>query len=608
MNWVTVIWSMVASACLTLALVYLMVWFQKRSAWSYLLFSLAAIGTAGVSFFEVSALNAKTVAEYGLALRWAHIPFWVLLLSLVGFVRVYMRAGRLWLAWMICGLRTMSLMLNFIFTPNINYREITGLRHVWLLGESVSVAEGIPNPWMLTGQISLVLFLIYLVDATCTMWRRGERRSMLLLSSTMAFFMATALGQFLLTFWGISPRTVTFSFYFLGVVAVMAWEMSRETIRAAQLSDDLSKKDEWLNMAADTAGVGLWLWDFKTNLLWATERARLMYGFVPDDPIPFDTFLARLHPDDLDWVVQASQKCIREGTDFRNDYRIVLDDGSIRLMHVLAKAFINPAGVPERMTGVAIDITERKNIELALLQKHNELNHISRVSTMGQLASTLAHEINQPLGAILRNAEAAELIMQEPSPDLDEIRAILEDIRKDDQRAGEVIDRIRNMMKPQKSERCQFDLNVLIGESLAMVKSDADKRQVRLTLDFDTSLPPVYGDRVQLQQVLINLLVNALDALSENLPPNPLVSVCARNAGDSVVVDVFDNGSGITADKLPHVFEPFFSSKANGLGMGLAISKGIIEAHGGRIWAANSEAGGVTFTVSLPSATGEAAT
>jgi PAS domain S-box-containing protein len=509
---------------------------------------------------------------------------------------------------MICGLRTLSLILNFVFTPNINYREITRLRHVWFLGESVSIAEGIPNPWMLVGQISLVLFLIYLVDATCTMWRRGDRRSMLLLGGSMTFFMATALGRFLLTFWGVSPNTMTISFYFLGVVAVMAWEMSRETIRAAQLSDDLIKKDEWLDMAADTAGVGLWAWDFKSNLIWATERACLIYGFTSAEAIPFDTFLAKLHPDDLEWVVQTSQRCIREGTDFRNDYRIVLPDGSIRLMHVLAKAFINPAGVPERMTGVSIDITERKNIELELLQKHNELNHVNRVSTMGQLASTLAHEINQPLGAILRNTEAAELIMQEPSPDLDEIRAILEDIRKDDQRAGEVIDRIRNMMKPQKTERCCLDLNVLIGESLALVKSDADKRHVRLALDFDTPLPPVHGDRVQLQQVLINLLVNALDALSVNLPSNPLVTVCARSAGDSVEVDVFDNGSGITEDQLPHVFEPFFSSKSNGLGMGLAISKGIIEAHGGRMWVANNQSGGVTFTVSLPLVTGGAAT
>jgi C4-dicarboxylate-specific signal transduction histidine kinase len=212
--------------------------------------------------------------------------------------------------------------------------------------------------------------------------------------------------------------------------------------------------------------------------------------------------------------------------------------------------------------------------------------------------------LNQPLGAILRNAEAAELILQEQSPDLDEIRSILADIRNDDHRAGEIIDRMRSMMKPRETERCRLDLNLLMSESLAMIKADADKRHVRLELDFDTALPPVHGDRIQLQQVLINLLINSLDALGENLPANPIITVYARNIGDNVEVAVSDNGSGIAEDKLLRVFEPFYSSKTNGLGMGLAISKGIIEAHGGRMRAENNEAGGATFTMSLPSTAG----
>ena len=223
---------------------------------------------------------------------------------------------------------------------------------------------------------------------------------------------------------------------------------------------------------------------------------------------------------------------------------------------------------------------------------------------MGQLASTLAHELNQPLGAILRNAEAAELFLQDPSPDLDELRAILADIRKDDHRAGEVIDRMRAMMKQRQAEQCRLDLNLLAGEVIALVQPDADKRRVRLALDIDPALPPVLGDRVQLQQVLINLLLNAFDALDDNLSERPLVTVWARPVGATVEVAVRDNGQGIAADKIPHVFEPFFSSKPNGLGMGLAISRDIIEAHGGRLWAKNNEAGGATFTISLPAALG----
>ena len=605
MNWVTVIWSMSAAACLTLAVVYILVWFQRRSQWGYLLFSLAAIGTAGLTFFEAWALKAATVAEYGMVLRWGHLPFWIMVLSMVGFVRVYLRAGRLWLAWTICGLRTLSLILNFIFFPNINFREITALRHVRFLGESVSAAVGIPNPWMLTGQISIVLFLVYLVDATFTMWRRGERWSMLLLSSGMTLFVATALGQYILGFWGISPTVLTSSPYFLAVVAVMAWEMSRETIRAEQLSEDLNKRDEWLDMTADSAGVGLWMWDFKTNAIWTTERARKLYGISSGDQIPFERFVAALHPDDMDWVLAAAQKSMETGTDFRDDYRIVLPDGTVRWIRAMAKTFFSPDGLPEHMSGVSLDFTEHRQMELALQQKHDELAHVTRVSIVSKLASSLAHELNQPLGAILRNAEAAELFLQNPSPDLGELRAIMADIRQDDQRAGAVIDRMRTLMKQREVEKHCLDLNLLTAEVISLVRSDADKRHVRLELDFDTALPPVYGDQVQLQQVVINLVVNAMDALDETLSEERLVTVSVRPVGLEAEIAVSDNGPGIAPDRLQRIFEPFFSSKTNGLGMGLAISRSIVEAHGGLLWAENNETGGATFVMSLPSVEGE---
>ena len=362
MNWVTIIWSMIASACLTLAAVHLLIWCHKRTAWANLLFSLSAVATAVLAGFELWMMRAETVGELGLAIRWGHVPFWVVVISLVGFVRLYMRAGRLWLAWTVCGLRTLSLILNFTFTPNLNYREITGLRHVRFLGETVSVAEGIPNPWMLIGQASLLLFLIFLVHVTLTLWRQGGRRTILVLSGTIAFFIAASMVQFVLGFWGSSHLPLMPSVFFLGIVAVMGTEITRDSLRVAQLSDDLRKKDEWLDLAANSAGVGLWLWDLKTNIIWATERARRMYGFPSDELIPFETLLSKLHPDDRDWVAHASQKCLREGADFRYDYRIALPDGSIRWIRVLAKAFLTPTGEPERMMGVSIDITERKQM------------------------------------------------------------------------------------------------------------------------------------------------------------------------------------------------------------------------------------------------------
>jgi signal transduction histidine kinase len=247
---------------------------------------------------------------------------------------------------------------------------------------------------------------------------------------------------------------------------------------------------------------------------------------------------------------------------------------------------------------------KRTQIEHELQQKRDELTHVSRVSMMGQLAATLAHELNQPLGAILRNAEAGELFLQDPSPDLDELRAILEDIRKDDQRASAVIDRMRAMMKQRDAEPCRLDLGQLAGETIDLVRSNAEKRRVRLVLEIDPHLPPVHGDRVQLQQVFINLLLNALDALDDSISERRLVTVKVRPVGATIEVAVSDNGPGIAADKIVRVFEPFYSSKPDGLGMGLPISSDIIVAHGGQLFANNNEAGGATFTISLPMAAG----
>jgi len=266
---------------------------------------------------------------------------------------------------------------------------------------------------------------------------------------------------------------------------------------------------------------------------------------------------------------------------------------------------VDPGGRTRLYAGFMEDITERKRVEQEIAQQRDQLAHVTRVSAMGQLASSLAHELNQPLGAILRNAEAAELFLKDPSPDLEELRAILADIRKDDQRAGEVIDRMRALMKRgEGAERSRLDLLLLALDTVTLVRPDAERRRVRLEVETGPAVPAVHGDRVQLQQVLLNLLLNAMDALDDNPSAKRFVTVCARPVGVMVEVAVRDTGHGIPEDKLSHVFEPFFSSKLNGLGMGLAISRDIIRAHGGRLWAKNNEAGGATFTFTLPAAEG----
>src|SRR5664279_3194399 len=227
---------------------------------------------------------------------------------------------------------------------------------------------------------------------------------------------------------------------------------------------------------------------------------------------------------------------------------------------------------------------------------------------MGQLASALAHEINQPLGAILRNAEAAELFMQSESPDLDEIRAILADIRKDDERAGNVITRMRGLLKRRELNTRPLDLGELVGDVASLLRMDAVARKVKLDIDLPVDLPLVRGDRVHLQQVLLNLILNGMDALDAARREDRRISMRAQFDGaQSVEIAVRDTGDGIPAEVLPHVFASFFTTKTNGMGMGLSIARTIIEAHGGRLWAANNDGPGATFRFTLPIASEAAA-
>jgi PAS domain S-box-containing protein len=374
-------------------------------------------------------------------------------------------------------------------------------------------------------------------------------------------------------------------------------------IERKRAGEALRESEARLHLATETAGVGLWAMDPDAGSVWASAKTRELFQFDPDRPLAYQDFIKRIHPDDRDMVDRAVREAISCRRGFAVEYRVSLPDGQTRWI-VSRGNLGGPGGGPLHCTGVSVDVTDRKQAELEVLRQRGELAHVARVSMISQLASGLAHELSQPLGAILRNAEAAELFLQEPSPDLDELRAILADIRKDDHRAGGVIDRMRAMMKRREFEHRCLDLGVLVDEVVTLVRPDAERRRVRLAPETDAVLPPVQGDQVQLQQVLLNLLLNAMDALDGNPSAVRIVTVRARSAGSAVEVAVSDNGRGIPADSLPRMFEPFFTTKPQGLGMGLAICRTIIKAHGGRVWVENNAGGGATFTFSLPVAEG----
>jgi two-component system sensor kinase FixL len=610
MSAVTIIWSMFASACLTMAVIYFLVWYRSRAEWAHLWFSLLAVSAAGFAYAELVMMTASTPAEFLSAMLWAHIPLFVWLVSITWFVKVYLAAGRTWLAWTITGIRAAFLLPTLLTGVHPNYLEMTGLRHIQFLGESVAVASGVPNPWTLVGQFATLLIMAFVADASITAWRRGDRRKALMIGGSVEFFIIAGLGSSMLLVWADAELPIVYSVVNLGLVVVMAFELSRDVLRAGELVEELKasevglrESEERMALAVEVADLAIWTLDLDRNNIWVSDRWRELFGYPASERLDGEAIRQRVHPDDLPAVNAAQERALAgaNGGAYQIEYRLRMPDGSERWLSSHGRVETNAEGRPIRMRGASRDITTRKRREQEMLLLRQEVAHVGRVSMLGQLSSSLAHEINQPLGAILRNAEAAELFLNHPSPDLDEIRAILGDIRKDDQRAGAVIDRMRGLLKRHGIEARPLDISDLLSEVSALVRVDAQARQVTMTLDVPRDLPAVRGDRVHLQQVLLNLLINGMDALADIRPGDRRLQVSARlNGGGTLEVGVTDSGPGVPADQLAQVFEAFYTTKASGMGMGLPISRTIIEAHGGKLWAENAAAGGAVFRFTLP--------
>jgi two-component system, LuxR family, sensor kinase FixL len=601
MSWVTLIMSGMTAACATLALVNVLVWLRQRTAWSNLLFSAAAFGSAGMSYCELMMMRATTPDQFATALRWHHVPGYLLIVALMGFVMFYLKAGRPWLAGISCLLRTFVVVANFLMWPNFNYREMTGLGKVSFLGEQVSVGQGVANPWMIVAHLGLLFFVMFLVDAAITVTRQDGRRHQWVTVWSMAFFMLAGsilivLGRWQLVQWPYAP-----SICFVGLVVMMGYETARESLRTARLTRGLRESELQMSLAPQAVNLGVWVRDFTRNEIWASDQWRKLFGFAPGERLDAEIIQQRLHPDDREAFRKVLARATRENGSYEAEYRVLLPDGKMRWIASRGRFEFNGSGKALRVRSVAADITARKKAEAEALQQRSELAHFSRVTMLGELSGSMAHELNQPLTAILSNAQSAQRFLAREDVDLNEVRDILRDIVEQDSRASEIIRRMRLLLKKGVVQQQPLDLNDVVQEVLKLIRSDLVNQSVSIQAELATDLPSVTGDRVQLQQVLLNLVMNACDAMSGNAPTDRRLLVRTELQADkNVLVSVADCGVGIAPDKLEQVFEPFFTTKSHGLGLGLSVCRTIITAHNGRLWAANSAQRGSEFSFALP--------
>jgi PAS domain S-box-containing protein len=382
-----------------------------------------------------------------------------------------------------------------------------------------------------------------------------------------------------------------------------AMSLTRELRQHERQEQQLKRRMDYLTLGQTLTRTGSWAWNPSTGeMFWSSEHCRI-FGVCPfGTDVSYDLFFRLVHPEERAHVEREFLDTIRTGGDFDLEYRIVCPDGTVKCVHCRAHPVFGASGEVTEYVGTVADITERRHGEESLSSMQSELARVSRVITLGQLMASIAHEVNQPLAALIANAGAGLRWLAGDNPRVDQAKQALTRIVRDGNRASEVIAHIRALVRRADAERISLDLNGVIEEVIALLKTELRRNKIVVRTGLAVNLPSVWGDRVQLQQVLLNLIMNAIEAMGAMVSRMRLLSIATMSDSGGVSVSIEDRGVGLDQQALERIFEPFFTTKPEGMGIGLAISRSIVETHGGLLWATRNRGPGATFKLRLPTA------
>jgi PAS domain S-box-containing protein len=382
------------------------------------------------------------------------------------------------------------------------------------------------------------------------------------------------------------------------VAEALERRVAERTSQLTAVNEELRRSERYLAEAQRLTHTGSWAWRVAGgDALHVSEEWYRIYGFDPEEGMSaWGKRLQRLHPEDRAKWQRAVDRAIGEKSDYEVEVRVLLPGGTVKYIHTVGHPVLNASGDVVQFVGTSMDISASKRAEEA----QADLEHVSRVTTMGELTASLAHEVKQPIAAAAINASTCLRWLEGDAPNIEEARAAAMRIVKDAKRAGEIISRIGLLFKKGISERELVDVNEVIREMIVILRSEAMRCSIALRTELSGDLPRVMGDRVQLQQVLMNLMINGIEAMKDVDGTRELAIKSQRADNEQVLVSVSDTGVGLPPHQTDQIFNAFFTTKPHGTGMGLRISRSIIESHGGRLWAADNSPRGASFHLTLP--------
>lgn len=362
----------------------------------------------------------------------------------------------------------------------------------------------------------------------------------------------------------------------------------------------LKESEERMAFAAASTNTGFWQIEPTDWSLWTTDQCRILFGFAAGARLTLETLIERVHPEDRGIFAQTMRTAVQFRRPIVFEFRVLRPDGEVNWIAARGQPRDGDAGRSASFSGVFTDVTALKTAENDAELQRRQVAHLMRQSMLGELSGAIAHELNQPLTAILSNAETAQDLLNRKDVDLDQIRDILKDIIEDDQRAGEVIRRLRRLLRTGASKSEPIDLNQLVKSTLSLMHGELVRRRINIEITLSADMPASTGDWVQLQQVLLNLIMNAVEAMSANPPPQRELIITTRATDERVEAIITDRGHGLTPETRSQLFQPFFTTKEFGLGLGLSICSTIVKSHGGKLTVHNNDNGGATAMFTLP--------